>query len=56
MQITALLSPNHDVNDAPDAGDDIERYVAHNETWLRGMAELRAVRKRRLLGPFFALT
>ena len=31
----------HEDNAAPMAGDDIPKYLAHNETWLRGMDTLR---------------
>jgi len=42
VKMTALISPNHDQNDCPMAGDDIERYIAHNQTWLDGLAHLRS--------------
>eukprot|EP01043_Picozoa_sp_COSAG02_P067402 COSAG02_NODE_10819_length_1852_cov_1.363377_2_plen_218_part_00 len=41
LDITAIISPAHGDNDAPMAGDDIPKYLAHNETWLRGMSTLR---------------
>ena len=41
VEITAIISPAHGDNDAPMAGDDIPKYLAHNETWLRGMETLR---------------
>eukprot|EP01047_Picozoa_sp_COSAG01_P080630 COSAG01_NODE_15752_length_1303_cov_1.516611_2_plen_193_part_00 len=41
LEITAIISPAHSNNDAPMAGDDIPKYLAHNETWLRGMDTLR---------------
>ena len=41
VKMTALISPNHDFNDTPFAGDDIEKYIAHNQTWLDGLQELR---------------
>ena len=42
VRITAIISPAHNNNDAPMAGDDIPKYLAHNATWLNGMATLRA--------------
>ena len=41
LEITAIISPAHGDNDAPMAGDDIPKYLAHNQTWLRGMDALR---------------
>jgi hypothetical protein len=41
LEITAIISPAHGDNDAPMAGDDIPKYLAHNQTWLRGMDTLR---------------
>eukprot|EP01051_Picozoa_sp_SAG22_P001918 SAG22_NODE_80_length_21788_cov_9.742542_7_plen_441_part_00 len=38
--ITAIISPRHEDNAAPMAGDDIYA-IARNRTWLDGMAELR---------------
>lgn len=48
VQITAIISPNHGDNDANLAGDDIPRYLAHNKTWLDGMAMLRQASRTRL--------
>ena len=39
--ITAIISPRHEDNAAPMAGDDIYA-IARNQTWLDGMAELRS--------------
>jgi hypothetical protein len=41
LEVVAIISPRHGDNDSPFAGDDIEKYLAHNRTWLDGMAELR---------------
>ena len=42
VDVVAIISPQHGDNDSPFAGDDIEKYLAHNRTWLDGMAELRS--------------
>ena len=41
VEVTAIISPRHSDNDSPFAGDDIEKYIAHNQTWLSGMESLR---------------
>jgi hypothetical protein len=41
VQIHAIISPHHGDNDADMAGDNIPLYLAHNQTWLDGMAMLR---------------
>ena len=41
VEVTAIISPRHSDNDSPFAGDDIEKYIAHNQTWLDGMESLR---------------
>ena len=41
LDVVAIISPRHSDNDSPFAGDDIEKYLAHNHTWLDGMAALR---------------
>ena len=45
VPMTAIISPHHDDNTpgaSAEAGDNVEKYLAHNQTWLSGMAELRA--------------
>lgn len=45
VPMTAIISPHHDDNTpgaSAEAGDNIEKYLAHNQTWLTAMAELRA--------------
>ena len=41
VEITAIISPRHEDNAAPMAGDDIYA-IARNQTWLDGMAQLRS--------------
>jgi hypothetical protein len=41
LEVVAIISPRHSDNDSPFAGDDIERYIAHNRTWLDGLKMLR---------------
>ena len=41
VEVTAIISPRHSDNDSPFAGDDIEKYLAHNQTWLSAMESLR---------------
>jgi hypothetical protein len=40
VPMTAIISPHHNNNKPPEAGDNIEKYLAHNATWLNGLAEL----------------
>ncbi len=45
VPMTAIISPHHGDNTpgaSAEAGDNIERYLAHNQTWLTAMAELRS--------------
>ena len=41
VDIIAIISPDHGDNDATMAGGNIPRYLAHNKSWLDGMAMLR---------------
>ena len=45
VPMTAIISPHHGDNTpgaSAEAGDNIEKFLAHNQTWLSAMAELRA--------------
>lgn len=41
VNIGVILAPYNGIPDVPNAGDDIEKYVAHNQTWLDYMDMLR---------------